>query len=245
MSYKETNYDAEQRSYSYPSYLCSQHCSSEYPANLMYQMADGSLRPVRGISTEEDIARAAKLVQASQCRTNPDSAVLLAGAAIDTLPESQPSLSWAMGCGHARDDPMGGIPAPAAHNNWNEVDPRYRAYKTNPVRVTVADYGEFAPEQRMGMNVRELPGGSNPGTVQMGARPGPSSTHHQGRSTSPTEKMFHSMYQDVGETFFQTMIADRVPPRSVNPNDPLTRRRAEAENRARQSWRGFQWSQGS
>jgi hypothetical protein len=66
---------------------------------------------------------------------------------------------------------------------------------------------------------------------------------HMDRPGSPTEKMFHDMYQDRGELFFEKMIAGRVPPVWINPSHPESRRRQELADKRRQAWRGFHWSQ--
>lgn len=196
-------------------------------------------------------------------------------------------------------DPAATIPNPSRHNNWYEVDARYRpaspwtfAHK----RVQAVGYADDVPADQVGPTkvpveshtAADLPAPSESAgraTNILGLNPDQARTEHmphmyrEGSSLNaagcvddiyaqrraaaraqpattpandavttpmqdPTERMIESMYKDVDETFWQTMIADRAPPPFINPNDSQARRREEAAALERQSWRAFSMHQG-
>lgn len=185
-------------------------------------------------------------------------------------------------------DPAATIPNPSRHNNWYEVDARYRpaspwtyAHK----RVQAVGYDDDAPPEDVGPTVasatdalapsesvgraanlvglnaeqadpehmpnmyREDSGVKEAACVDdiYAHRRKPRSDGGSEKMTpmqDPTERMIESMYQDIDETFWQTMIAERAPPAFINPNDSQARRREEAAATERQSWRGFSMHMG-
>lgn len=196
-------------------------------------------------------------------------------------------------------DPAATIPNPSRHNNWYEVDARYRpaspwtfAHK----RVQAVGYPDDVPADQVGPakapaeshTAADLPApfeSAGRATNILGINPDQARPEHmphmyregsslkaagcvddiyaqrraaaraqQGTAPAnesvttpmqdPTERMIESMYKDVDETFWQTMIADRAPPPFINPNDSQARRREEAAALERQSWRAFSMHQG-
>lgn len=199
-------------------------------------------------------------------------------------------------------DPAATIPNPSRHNNWYEVDARYRPaspFTYAHKRVQAVGYDDDAPpadvgppattatttaaelthstvtasalapsesagraENLVGLSAEEAQAENMPNMYREGSavqaaacvdgiyahrrkpRSDDSSEQHITPMQDPTERMIESMYKDIDETFWQTMIAERAPPSFINPNDSQARRREEAAAAERQSWRGFSMHMG-